>query len=126
MRQAVSFERKGSGRPLVVMHAGLAQDVIDELATRFDVYAIAVSEGDEAEVKRGLEAARVERPLLFGHGAGVTVACAVAGKRIPRGMVLCSEPREAVAVPLLVVTDTELIEVGRLVERVAAFDAPLQ
>jgi alpha-beta hydrolase superfamily lysophospholipase len=67
----------------------------------------------------------IERPLLFGHGAGAAIACAVATRRIPRCVVLAGEQRSDMIAPMLVVTEAELLEAGRLAERVAAFDRPL-
>jgi hypothetical protein len=123
----IGHERKGSGRALVLLHAGeVSRELIDELATRFDVFAFAVDEAvREPAVRDAITQLRIERPLLFGIGPhGIALACAVSTHRIPRGIVLAGGPRPVNA-PLLVVGEPELAEAGRLAERVAAFDAPL-
>ena len=122
----LEYARKGSGRPLVLVWAAPEPELFDALATRFDVFAFTAA-GEEAAgpLKLALERLRVERPLLVGLGAGADAACAVAAKRIPRGVVLVSGPR-SVSVPLLVLSPAEASLAGRAADRIAAFDAPLE
>jgi hypothetical protein len=121
----LEYERKGSGRPLVLLCAEVPRELVDALAIRFDVYAFAVSaDTTELMVRTALERLHVERPLLFGHGRGAELAVLVAAHRIPRGIVLAGS-RRAVNAPLLEVSEAELNEPGRLAERIAAFDGPL-
>lgn len=122
----LEYERKGMGRPLVLLTPAKDGDVVDALATRFEVIAVPVDGDITARLKLLLEQLRIERPLLVAFGSGVDAAVAISAKRMPRGIVVVGDARVRMGVlPLLVVSEAELSLPGRLAERIAEFDAPL-
>lgn len=103
--QELGYERQGAGRPVVLLHSLCEsreswRPVVDLLNSHFDVLALDLPGHGESsptktvelsavavDIKVLLERLRIERPLLVGHGFGALVACAVAPKRMPRGVV---------------------------------------
>lgn len=114
-----SPQRKGKGRPLVLLHEGVEPQLVDALAARFDVLAWSADAVTEPALRSTLSALRIERPLLVGVGPrAVALACELAGHRMPRGVVLTAAPDQPLTAPVLQV---EALDAAAL----AAFDAPL-
>ena len=122
----LEFERKGAGRPLVLLTSAKDSDLVAALAARFEVFAVPVEGDVTARLKLLLEQLRIERPLLVAHGTGVDAAVALSARRMPRGIVVIGEARVRMGVlPMLPIAEAELALPGRLAERIAEFDAPL-
>ncbi|MBK7865089.1 MAG: hypothetical protein IPJ65_42130 [Archangiaceae bacterium] len=114
-----SLQRKGKGRPLVLLHEGVGPEVVDALAGSFEVLAWAADGLTEPSLRSTLSALRIERPLLVGVGPrAVALACELARHRMPRGVVLTAAPAQPLTAPVLQV---EALDAAAL----AAFDAPL-
>lgn len=122
----LEYERKGKGRPLVLLTPSKDAALVAALASRFEVFAVPVDGDVTLRLKLLLERLRVERPLLVAYGTGVDAAVAISSKRMPRGLVVVGDARVRLGVlPLLTVAEAELSLPGRLVDRIAEFDAPL-
>jgi hypothetical protein len=122
----LEYDRKGKARPLVLLTPAKDGVLVDALATRFEVFAVPVDGDITTRLKLLLERLRVERPLLVAYGTGIDAAVAISTKRMPRGLVVIGEARERPGtLPTLAVAEAELSQPGRLVDRIAEFDAPL-
>ena len=122
----LEYDRKGKGRPVVLLTPARDAALVDALATRFEVFAVPVDGDITMRLKLLLERLRVERPLLVAYGTGVDAAVAISSKRMPRGIVVIGEARVRMGVlPMLAVAESELSQPGSLVDRIAEFDAPL-
>jgi hypothetical protein len=119
--EELEYERAGSGRPLVLLSPAPPPELVEALASHFEVFAFKLEGEQTLKLKRAFELLRIERPLLVTHGGAST---AITAKRIPRGIVVIGSA-DGVSNPKRVLDDAELASPGRIAEQLSELDRTL-